>query len=141
VERLGAPDAEGATMLNDAKVTANIPASDLQRARQFYADMLGLTPGQEDPGGLIYTTAGGTTFFLYQTEYAGLAGHTIAQFHVADIEQEVKELQSKGLQFEHYDLPDVTWEGDIASVRDMGRAAWFKDTEGNILCLDDMTVP
>jgi predicted enzyme related to lactoylglutathione lyase len=140
VERLGTPDAEEATMLNDAKVTANIPASDLQRARQFYADMLGLDPVQENMGGLIYTTAGGTTFFLYETEYAGLAGHTIAQFHVADIEQEVKELKSKGLQFEHYDLPGMTWEGNIASIPEMGKAAWFKDTEGNILGLDDATV-
>jgi catechol 2,3-dioxygenase-like lactoylglutathione lyase family enzyme len=124
-------------MLNDSKVTANIPAADLDRARRFYADTLGLTPADENPGGLIYKTAGGTTFFLYQTEYAGQAGHTIAQFHVADVEQEVKELRDRGVQFEHYDIPGLTWDGDIASDPQMGKAAWFKDSEDNVLCLDD----
>ena len=124
-------------MLSDAKVTANIPASDLDRARRFYADTLGLTPADENPGGLIYST-GGTMFFLYQTEYAGQAGHTIAQFHVADVGAEVKELQSKGVTFEHYDLPGITWDGDVADMGGMGHTAWFKDSEDNILCLDDM---
>ena len=124
-------------MLNDSKVTANIPAADLGRARRFYADKLGLTPSDENPGGLVYTT-GGTVFFLYETGYAGQAGHTIAQFHVADVAAEVKDLQAKGVTFERYDLPDTTWDGDIASMGDMGHAAWFKDSEGNILCLDDL---
>lgn len=124
-------------MLNDSKVTANIPASDLERARRFYADTLGLGPVQENDGGLVYTTEGGTTFFVYQTEYAGQAGHTIAQWHVADVETEVKDLQAKGLTFEHYDMPGVTWDGDVASSPEMGHAAWFKDSEGNIMCLDD----
>jgi len=127
-------------MLNDGKVTANIPASDLDRARRFYADTLGLTPTQENPGGLVYATSGGTSFFLYQTEFAGQAGHTIAQWHVADVGAEVAELKAKGLAFEHYDLPGVGWEGDVASIEGMGRAAWFKDSEGNILCIDDVSV-
>ena len=125
-------------MLNDSKVTANVPAADLDRARRFYADILGLTPTMENEEGLVYQTAGGTTFFVYKTEFAGQAGHTIAQWHVDDIETEVKDLQGKGLSFEHYDMPGVTWSGDIASVPEMGRAAWFKDSEGNIMCLDDM---
>lgn len=127
-------------MLNDSKVTANVPATDLERARGFYADTLGLTPTDENPGGLLYTTAGGTTFFLYQTEYAGQAGHTIAQFHVADVDQEVRELRDRGVQFEHYDLPGITWEGDVAFSPGMGRAAWFRDSEGNVLCLDDLSL-
>ncbi len=124
-------------MLNDSLVTANVPASDLDRARRFYADTLGLTPAGENPGGLIYTTAGGTTFFLYETDYAGQAGHTIAQWHVTDVQSEVEELKAKGLRFEHYDMPGVTWDGDVASIAEMGRAAWFKDSEGNIMCIDD----
>ncbi|WP_244928840.1 VOC family protein [Nocardioides sp. W7] len=126
-------------MLNDSVVTANVPASDLDRARSFYADMLGLTPADENPGGLVYTTSGGTTFFLYQTEYAGQAGHTIAQWHVGNVADEVRELKAKGLTFEHYDLPGATWDGDVASMEGMGSAAWFKDSEGNIMCLDDAT--
>jgi catechol 2,3-dioxygenase-like lactoylglutathione lyase family enzyme len=129
-------------MLSDSKVTANVPAADLDRARQFYADMLGLKPTDENPGGLIYTTDGGTSFFLYQTTYAGQAGHTIAQWHVSDVAEEVRELRGKGLKFEHYDdMPGVKWDGDVASFEGMnGHAAWFKDSEGNIMCLDDSPV-
>ena len=124
-------------MLNDSKVEANIPASDLTRARDFYADKLGLTPVQELAGEvLMYRTAGGTAFQVYRTEYAGQAGHTIAQWHVDDIESEVRDLKAKGVSFEVYDMPGVTWDGEIASMEGMGRAAWFKDSEGNIMCVD-----
>ena len=90
-------------MLNDSKVEANIPASDLKRAREFYADKLGLTPSQEfGEEALAYRTAGGTAFNVYRTEYAGKAGHTIAQWHVTDIDSEVRDLKAKGVTFEVY---------------------------------------
>ena len=127
-------------MLTNSKVTANIPASDLSRARDFYADKMGLTPKEELPGDvLVYRTAGGTDFQIYRTDYAGQAGHTIAQWHVADIESEVNDLKGKGVTLETYDLPGVQWDGDIASMEGMGRAAWFKDSEGNTMCLDQPT--
>jgi len=125
-------------MLKDSTVTANIPAADLGRARSFYADKLGLTPAQEFPGGLVYTTGGGTTFLLYETQYAGQAGHTVAQWHVADVRAEMEELRSRGIEFERYDLPGVTWDGDLASFEGMGIGAWFKDSEGNILGIDEL---
>lgn len=124
-------------MLTNSTVTANIPASDLGRARDFYADVLGLTPSGESPGGLVFTTAGGSDFNIYETEYAGRAGHTIAQWHVPDVAAEVAALRERGLEFEHYDLPGITWEGDVAEMSGFGHAAWFKDSEGNIMCLDD----
>lgn len=125
-------------MLNDATVTANIPAADLGRARGFYAEKLGLEPASELEGiMLLYKTAGGSTFSVYQTEFAGQAGHTIAQWHVDDVAAEVRELQDKGVTFEQYDMPGVDWSDGVASMGDMGKAAWFKDSEGNILCLDD----
>ena len=124
-------------MLNDSKVEANIPASDLQRARDFYADKLGLTPVQEfGEEALAYRTAGGTGFNVYRTEYAGQAGHTIAQWHVDDVESQVRDLKAKGVTFETYDMPGVQWDGEIAEIPGMGRAAWFKDSEGNIMCVD-----
>ena len=127
-------------MLNDSLVEANIPASDLTRARDFYADKLGLTPSQQfGDESLAYRTARGTAFNVYRTEYAGQAGHTIAQWHVDDIESEVHDLKAKGVNFEVYDLPGVQWDGEIASLEGMGRAAWFKDSEGNILCIDQVT--
>jgi predicted enzyme related to lactoylglutathione lyase len=125
-------------MLNRASVTANIPAGDLDRARSFYADTLGMTPSSEmaDAGMLIYRTDGGTTFQVYQTEFAGQAGHTIAQFHVDDVEGEARALQEKGVALETYDMPGVTWDNGVADMGAIGKAAWFKDSEGNILCID-----
>jgi predicted enzyme related to lactoylglutathione lyase len=125
-------------MLDSATITANIPAADLERARGFYADKLGLTPSQELEGiMLLYRTAAGSTFSVYQTEYAGQAGHTIAQWHVNDVDATVHDLQSKGVTFEHYDMPGVEWDNDVASMGGMGKAAWFKDSENNTLCIDD----
>jgi predicted enzyme related to lactoylglutathione lyase len=124
-------------MLNDSKVEANIPASDLDRARDFYADKLGLTPIRDMMGAnLVYETNGGTRFNLYETAYAGQAGHTIAQFHVDDLDAEVQDLQAKGVEFEVYDMPGVEWDGVVARLEGLGRAAWFRDSEGNILCVD-----
>ena len=124
-------------MLSNSTVTANIPASDLGRARDFYADVLGLTPSGESPGGLVFTTGAGTAFNIYETEYAGQAGHTIAQWHVADVAAEVSALRERGLTFEHYDLPGIAWDGDVAEMSGFGHAAWFRDSEGNIMCIDD----
>jgi predicted enzyme related to lactoylglutathione lyase len=125
-------------MLNNSKVEANIPASDLARARDFYADKLGLTPSQEfGDQALAYRTDGGTAFNVYRTEYAGQAGHTIAQWHVDDVAAEVHDLKAKGVVFEVYDMPGVEWDGEVASLEGMGHAAWFKDSEGNILCIDE----
>jgi len=128
-------------MLNTSRVEANIPAGDLTRARDFYADKLGMTPVREIMGvNLVYETAGGTRFNIYETAYAGQAGHTIAQFHVDDIDAEVNDLQAKGVTFEVYDnMPGVQWDGVIASLEGLGRAAWFRDSEDNILCVDQPT--
>jgi len=130
-------------MLNNGTITANLPAADLGRARAFCADKLGLTPSQEFEGFmLVYRTVGGLTFSIYQTDYAGQAGHTLAQWHVDDVDAEVGNLKSKGVAFEHYDdMPGVEWNNDVASLGDMGKAAWFKDSENNILCIDDGLPP
>ena len=124
-------------MLSTSRVEANIPAADLGRARAFYADKLGLTPTRELAGvNLVYRTEGGSTFNIYETVFAGQAGHTIAQWHVDDIEAEVHDLKAKGVAFEVYDMPGVRWSGEIAELEGLGRAAWFKDSEGNIMCVD-----
>jgi predicted enzyme related to lactoylglutathione lyase len=87
---------------------------------------------------LMYRTAGGTPFSIYETGYAGMAEHTIAQWHVDDVSAEVSDLQANGVAFEVYhDMPGVNWSGVVASIPGMGRAAWFKDSEGNTLCIDD----
>lgn len=124
-------------MLQDSQVVANIPAADIERARAYYADTLGLQPVEENPGGLLYRTAGGAAFHLYETDQAGKAGHTVAHFDVADAAAEVAELRARGVSFEHYEMPGVTWDGDVAALGEMGHAAWFLDSEGNILCIGD----
>jgi len=125
-------------MLDQGTVTANIPAADLARARAFYAEKLGLIPSHEMEGiMLLYRTAAGSAFSVYQTEYAGQAGHTIAQWHVDDVDAEVRDLKGKGISFEHYDMPGVDWNDDVASMGEVGKAAWFKDSENNVLCIDD----
>jgi len=125
-------------MLDSGTVTANIPAADLKRAREFYSEKLGLTPSAEfENTMLLYRTKGGTLFSIYETQYAGQAGHTIAQWHVDDVEAEVRDLKAKGITFEQYDLPGVEWNEGVASMAGMGKAAWFKDSEGNVLCLDE----
>jgi predicted enzyme related to lactoylglutathione lyase len=126
-------------MLNNGRFEANIPAADIERARSFYQDKLGLTPSAElVPGVLRYETAGGTAFNVYQTQYAGMAEHTIAQIHVGDVETEVEDLKARGVAFEVYDdMPGVEWRGEVAVMPEMGKAAWFKDSEGNILCVDE----
>jgi hypothetical protein len=85
---------------------------------------------------MLYRTASDSMFSIYQTEYAGQAGHTIAQWHVDDVDAVVRELADKGVTFEHYDMPGVEWDGDVASMGGMGKAAWFKDSEDNVLCVD-----
>ena len=125
-------------MLKDSTVTATVPAADLGRARSFYADKLGLTPSQELPGGLFYTTGPGTSFLLYETQFAS-GDHTVARWRVADVPAEVAELRSRGVEFEHYDdMPGVVWDGDVATIAELGSGAWFKDSEGNVLAIDDI---
>ena len=125
-------------MLKDSTVTAIVPATDLGRARSFYADTLGLTPSQEFPGGLFYTTGPGTSFLLYETQFPS-GDHTVARWHVDDVASEVAELRSRGVAFEHYDeMPGVEWDGDVASIGGLGNGAWFRDSEGNVLGIDDI---
>ena len=125
-------------MLIDSTITANIPASDLKRAREFYAEKLGLTPTNDVQGMLlVYTTSSGSQFSVYETQYAGQAGHTVAQWHVDDVDEVVRDLKSRGVTFEQYDdMPGVSWNDGVASMEGMGKAAWFKDSEGNTLCVD-----
>ena len=121
-------------MLREHPIHAVIPASDLERARAFYADKLGLIPTREDPAGLVYETPGGAWFRLYRTPYAGNAQHTIAGWEVEDLEAEVAELRARGVVFEEYRSGQLQTVDGIATTRG-GRVAWFKDSEGNILGL------
>jgi predicted enzyme related to lactoylglutathione lyase len=122
-------------MLTRSEVHANIPAKDLRRARTFYTEKLGLSPSAEDDYTLTFSTPNGSWFQVYETQYAGTGKHTVAQWEVEDIEEEVSQLESRGVQFEHYDMPGLEWQGSVASMP-VGKVAWFTDSEGNVMCLD-----
>jgi predicted enzyme related to lactoylglutathione lyase len=123
------------TMLSRSEIHANIPASDLKRARDFYTRCLGLSPTAEDESSLTFPTPGGSWFQVYETSSAGTGKHTVAQWDVEDIAAEVRELKAQGVRFEEYDLPGVEWQDGVASVPG-GKVAWFTDSEGNVMCLD-----
>lgn len=115
-----------------------LPAADLGRARKFYEASLGFTPSDEQlPGGVMYDVHGGRVW-LYETANAGTAQNTQAAWLVDDIESEVARLADAGVHFDTFDTPDeVTWDGVIAQLGEI-RSAWFKDSEGNTLCIDQI---
>jgi predicted enzyme related to lactoylglutathione lyase len=121
-------------MLQTHPMYAYLPATDVARARRFYEDKLGFTPGAELSGGVTYEFANGTACFLYPTPNAGTSKASQAFWDVDDIEREVADLKARGVRFEHYDLPDAQVDGDIVTGGG-ARAAWFKDSEGNILAV------
>ncbi|MDX1994058.1 MAG: VOC family protein [bacterium] len=120
-------------MLANCNVQATLPAADLERARRFYADKLGLNPVEQTDAGLTYHT-GQTTFVVYPSSFAGTAQHTLVSWATDNIESLVVELQANGVVFEAYDLPGMKTVNGIADVQG-ARVAWFRDSEGNILAL------
>jgi catechol 2,3-dioxygenase-like lactoylglutathione lyase family enzyme len=121
-------------MLQDSPMYSYIPATDLDRARQFYEKKLGFVPKEEVGGGVVYQFGGGTACFLYPTTNAGTSKASQAFWQVDDIEGVVAELVARGVEFEDYDMPGEKSPSGV--VTDGGaKAAWFKDTEGNIMAL------
>ncbi|MGW4893677.1 VOC family protein [Kitasatospora sp. NPDC004240] len=124
-------------MLSDAPLYAVIPATDLARAKAFYQDTLGLKVVEENPEELSFE-CGGTRFGIYETPSGGQAAHTLASFKVADLDAEMSALRSHGVTFEDYDLPGLKTVDGVVESENM-RGAWFKDSEGNILCVLQVT--
>jgi catechol 2,3-dioxygenase-like lactoylglutathione lyase family enzyme len=120
-------------MLQETPMYSYIPAKDLARARAFYEEKLGFEPREITAGGVIYEFARGTACFLYPTPNAGTSQASQAFWQVEDIEAEVAELIARGVKFEKYDAPNVDEKG--ISTAGGAKAAWFKDTEGNIMAL------
>ena len=122
-------------MLSNSKVMPNLPVVNLKRARGFYEQKLGLKPnGEEQNDQVTYNCGGGTGLHLYTRNEPTKPEHTSATFEVNSVEESVKELKSKGVKFEEYDIPGIKTVNSIATVGN-DKGAWFKDTEGNILCV------
>jgi catechol 2,3-dioxygenase-like lactoylglutathione lyase family enzyme len=118
-------------MLQKSPMYAYLPAKDVGRARRFYEGTLGFK-AREGAGGVFYEFAGGTGCFLYPTPNAGTSAASQAFWSVEDVEREVAELKAKGVTFESYDMPGMK---DGIATGGGAKAAWFKDTEGNILAI------
>ncbi|WP_284976054.1 VOC family protein [Arthrobacter sp. efr-133-TYG-104] len=124
-------------MLKDLQVGAVLPAQDLGRARAYYSEKLGLEPENPDAeDNLMYKCGDGTGFFIYQTSNAGTAKNTQMGWMVSDVDAAVAELREKGVVFEDYDFPGLKTENSVARMPDGSAAAWFLDSEGNILSLN-----
>jgi len=122
-------------MLGNVNVATNIAVKDMDRARRFYADTLGLRPIDTEGDQVIAFQSGGSTVLVYKSEYAGSNKATAATWTVGDqMDSIVRSLKAKGVAFEHYDLPDMTREGDLHVCGNL-KVAWFKDPDGNILCV------
>ena len=121
-------------MLQDFPMYAYIPAQDMARARKFYEEKVGLKPGQETNGGVVYEFGKGTACFLYPTPNAGTSQASQAFWSVADVDREIETLKAKGVVFEDYDMPGEKSRSGAISAGG-AKAAWFKDSEGNIMAL------
>ena len=124
-------------MLEGFPISARAAAIDLARARQWYSDKLGLTPEREDPGGVWYRFGGDTWLYLYGTPSAGTAKNTIAGWTVTRIEAVMTNLRARGVVFEDYDFGDFKTVAGLADYG-MAKAAWFKDSEGNVYELSEV---
>jgi predicted enzyme related to lactoylglutathione lyase len=128
-ERFGAAGAAGP--LTAASCAIRLPAQDLERARTWYAEKLGLEPAEERDGGLSYE-CGGTSFVLFASAGAPSGTHTQASFTVPDVEAAAAELQARGVELLEGGIVDI--EGHYPSTGATGeRAFWFHDSEGNLL--------
>ena len=121
-------------MLRDYPLTPSLATSDAARARRWYADKLGLEPTFEDGGYLGYKVGPGM-FTVYETQTAGTARNTVANFNVRDLDAEMARLRARGVVFEDYDFGDLKTADGVLRNEAGGGNAWFKDADGNILSL------
>jgi len=122
--------------LASSHVTCMLPVKDLDRARRFYEDALGLEPLGAKPDGKFIYQCGGTELALFPKPEGTKAEHTAVSFRVAHIDEAVTALEARGVRFADYDLPGLKTV-DHVCVLGSEKAAWFEDPEGNILCLHE----
>ena len=121
-------------MLMNAPIVPYIPVADLERARKFYEEKVGLTPKEVYAEGVVYECGSGSWVFMYRSAGAGTSKASTAFWAVDDVEAEVAALRSRGVVFEEYDMPGIKTENGIATGGG-ARTAWLKDSEGNIMAI------
>ena len=110
-----------------------LPAADLGRFRGYYHDTLGLDPSEEHDGMLTYGT-GPTAFEVYETENVGTAKNTQMVWMTDDLDAEMSRMRSAGVVFDEFEIPGMRTQDAVVETDEM-RSAWFRDSEGNILCI------
>lgn len=126
-------------MFSNSPIVAVLPATDMERARAFYEGKLQLRLVWSDPGNMFFEAGQGTLLLVYKRDVPTKAEHTVAGFMVEDVEQAIEFLHNAGVTMEQYDLPGIkTDERGIATV-DGEKAAWFTDSEGNIIAVSQMS--
>jgi catechol 2,3-dioxygenase-like lactoylglutathione lyase family enzyme len=125
-------------MLTDQPVYATMPTADLARLRRFYEDVLEFKPSRDTPAGIYYGAGRGTFFAVTRSGGKATGSHTQMAFAVTGIDDEVARLQARGVTFEEYETPKT-----VNGVADMGvgRAAWFKDPDGNLIGMIQLNDP
>jgi catechol 2,3-dioxygenase-like lactoylglutathione lyase family enzyme len=130
-------------MLSDGRVAARLPVRDLEKARAFYSEKLGLEPAEERPGGLLYR-CGDSEFALFESAGTASGTHTQMGWTVEDLEATVADLRRRGLELEQVEMPGITVTDGIAQIPGnypskgrSERAVWFRDLDGNVLGLGE----
>jgi predicted enzyme related to lactoylglutathione lyase len=121
-------------MLSEYPIHAALPAMDLERAKRFYADQLGLTPESEGPDGLFYRCGGTTRFLVFPSGGTASGTHTQMTWNTPNIEAVVADLKARAVVFKEYDSPEVKTINSVATLG-QSKGAWFEDSEGNLLAL------
>jgi predicted enzyme related to lactoylglutathione lyase len=124
-------------MLQDHQVALALPATDIERAKKFYLDQLGFKPeGGGEGHELEFRCGEGTGFIVFQSTGAPSGTHTQGGFSVKDLDAEMADLRERGVTFEEYDFPGFKTENGVFATPE-GRVAWFKDSEGNLLSINE----
>lgn len=126
-------------MLSNAKVGCTLPAKDLERAKAFYKEKLDLSPMREGPEGIQYECGDGTGFMLFTSQGESRGDFTQMGFEVPDVREAVADLKKHGVTFEQYDFPGLKTDEDGVAVIGDEMAAWFKDSEGNMIAISQMS--
>ena len=121
-------------MLAERRAHTTLPVADLDAARAFWQDRLGFRALTENPTAILFGAGDGSAFAVTRSSGRASGNHTQLGFTVTDMDAEVADLKARGVTFEEYDLPGLRTEGSIATTP-AGRAAWFRDPDGNLVGL------
>lgn len=119
-------------MLSDHPAYAAMPTQDLDGLRRFYEDVLGFVPRDVNPAGVFYDAGNGTFFVVTRSVGKASGDHTQLGFRITGIDQEVADLKRRGVVFEEYETPKTV---DGIATLPIGRAAWFRDPDGNLIAM------